>query len=398
MKYILPIAISLSAAVQLQAAELSWTGAGSKVVEVVPPASTGLDRVFVARSLQGLKPTYSGGTPANVRWYRYSNLGGGYAEQLSDVSVIDGTSQLNSVEPDMGYIIEDGDQRYCFWVVDYSRHEFSAASLNVSGERDCMNALLDFAGEGGEIAYFSINGRRMVLDREIKQSYRTLEANAENNDFIEKNAEEMFASVTARILVPAPLCSTDFRIEGDRFLREWGLEAEAVSPVVEPYAVAALTSAVQTNESAENEVSSGSGADLGGSGPCVVDFSAAVSDAAIFREWQFSRLNDFDVIDLRISDLNMTHTFSEEGTTYVRFVCANSEGACEQTSETYAVNIGSSSLRCPNAFSPGNGDGVNDEWKRELFEHNHFRVSYFRPQRTEDNLSKPSLAGLGRKV
>ena len=49
--------------------------------------------------------------------------------------------------------------------------------------------------------------------------------------------------------------------------------------------------------------------------------------------------------------------------TYVRFVCANASGECEYYGPTYEISIGASSLKCPNAFSPGNADGVNDEWK-----------------------------------
>ena len=32
-------------------------------------------------------------------------------------------------------------------------------------------------------------------------------------------------------------------------------------------------------------------------------------------------------------------------------------------SDTYTVNIGESELVCPNAFSPGSSEGVNDVWK-----------------------------------
>ncbi len=49
--------------------------------------------------------------------------------------------------------------------------------------------------------------------------------------------------------------------------------------------------------------------------------------------------------------------------TYVRFYCANADASCDYYSETYEVSIGESFLKCPNAFSPFNEDGVNDEWK-----------------------------------
>ena len=348
---------------QLQAADFKWLGNLDKVISVLPPSSSGLNEVCVLQSLQGVSLSVETAVPAAVRWYRYSNLGGGFAEELTDVSVVDGMSRLNIVEPDMGYIIEDGNERHAIWVVDYGQHEFTASALGPSSEKDCMNMALNFSGNADEIVYYSINGRRLVLDREIRLAYRTLEPDQSSLAFNEKETSVSFVFLSGTIMVPAPLCATDFTLEGDRFLREWGRAIEVTSPVVEPYAVSSLTSAVQTERDADNEVNSGSGESLGGSAPCIIDFEAAVTDGAIFREWQFSRMADFDVIDMRISDLSFTHTFNEEGTTYVRFVCANSDGGCEHVGETYAVNIGTSSLKCPNAFSPGNADGVNDEWK-----------------------------------
>ena len=95
----------------------------------------------------------------------------------------------------------------------------------------------------------------------------------------------------------------------------------------------------------------------------VITFSAAVSDAAIFHEWQMSRDPEFSDIYDRYSELVLTHTFDEEGTIYVRFMADNAAGSCAWYSDTYEVSIGASRLLCPNAFSPANEDGVNDIWK-----------------------------------
>lgn len=364
MKKIVIILSAIMSIGQLHAAGLTWSGNRDKVISVTPPATSGLDEVCVVQSLHGVTLSFASDIPSTVKWYRYSNLGGGFAEPLSDVSIADGASRLDKVEADMGYIIENGDVRYNIWVIDYSRHEFTANALNPSSERDCSNMTLDFDGNADEIVYFSINGRRIVLDREIKISYRTLERQDDEIAFREKETIETFPSITSQVMLPAPLCQTDFTLEGDRFLREWGRQIELTSPAVEPFAVSAVTSAVQTNDNSDNMIGAGGGSSsLGGSAPCIVEFEAAVTDAAIFREWQFSKFSEFDVIDMRVSDLSMTHTFNEEGTTYVRFVCANAEGSCEYTGDPYVVNIGASALKCPNAFSPGNADGINDEWK-----------------------------------
>ena len=94
-----------------------------------------------------------------------------------------------------------------------------------------------------------------------------------------------------------------------------------------------------------------------------VTFTAATSDAVVYREWQFARDREFDLIDLRIQENEVTHVFSDYGTTYVRFVAGNNDNSCDYTGETYEVYVGESHLDCPNAFSPGASEGVNDEWK-----------------------------------
>lgn len=347
----------------LSAATLTWNGADRSVINVTPASSTGLDQICVVYTTQGLSVGVAASSSADVKWSRFSNLGGGYAEELTDVTYSSGMSVLNHVEGDMGYIVETGGRQYCFWVVDYSKHPLALNAVTESDEKDCSFTMLDVDGSGDEIVYYTVNGRRMTLDREIKVAYRTLTADAENFQYVETAAEQSFSYLSHPLRVAAPLCQTEFVVTGDRFLKEWGEAVEAESPMIQPYSVQAMTRVEQTLRESDNEVSIGGGSDLGGSASCEIKFEAVVTDGALFKEWQLSRYPEFEDVSLRMQELSFTHTFTEEGTTYVRFVCANDDGACEYYSDLYTVSIGASSLRCPNAFSPGNNDGVNDEWK-----------------------------------
>ena len=87
------------------------------------------------------------------------------------------------------------------------------------------------------------------------------------------------------------------------------------------------------------------------------------TDAAIFTEWQMAHDPEFDNIYIRMNDPVTTYTFREQGTTYVRFIASNASGSCDYVGPTYEVTIGESRLECPNAFSPGASEGVNDIWK-----------------------------------
>lgn len=337
---------------------------GEEVIAVEAPASAGLNGgVHVAPSTAGLRMVYTSDNPSQVKWSRYSSLGAAYAEAVTSSGNDTGASWLDSPQGDMGYVIEDGASTTYLWLVDYSGHAFSPGNITLSAEQECGRTALDCSGKGDEIAYYSITGRRLTLSRDISLSYSTLVWDESAQNFNETPAEEILEYISPVIHVDAPLCQTSFTLEGDRFTRQWGRPLSCESASFPPHSIAAHTSAMSDNTPSDNETSAGQTGGLGGSAPCTVNFVANVTDAAIFHEWQMSRFSDFDDVSLRASELDFTHTFTEQGTTYVRLYCANDDASCECYSETYEIAIGESLLKCPNAFTPFNQDGVNDVWK-----------------------------------
>ena len=203
-----------------------------------------------------------------------------------------------------------------------------------------------------------------TLSRDLILKYNTLAFNAESNSYEQTPQQQHEDFITGEIHIPAPLCSTDFTLSGDRFLNAWGRGVSVTSSTYTARAVEAVTSAVQEKRDNDNEQKTdGDGSALGGSAPVTVTFEAQVTDAAIYHEWQFAFDPSFDIIDMRNSELSVTRTFNEYGTVYARFICGDDSGECTWTSETYTIAVGESRLECPNAFSPGSSEGVNDEWK-----------------------------------
>lgn len=336
------------------------------VIRCEAPANSGLAAVFVAPDPSGLSATYTS-DGGSVTWQQFSNLGGGYAEPVNPANISSSGSvwTLSNLEPDMGYIATENGRQTCFWVINYAANPLELNGLEAT-EADCGSVTLHLDGKAKPLHYFSVNGRQMELSRELKLSYSTLQFDQEAFVYSQAPVDETIASVadSGNLHPMAPLCATDFTLQGDRFLTQWGAPESVTSASASPIAVEAHTRAVQQETEADN-ISGGSEADetLGGSAPATIDFEAVVSDAVIFTEWQFSRHPEFEDIDLRINQLSYTHVFDEEGTTYVRFVADNQEGSCQFISDTYEVSIGVSSLLCPNAFSPGASEGVNDVWK-----------------------------------
>lgn len=334
-------------------ASIAVEGGGAKVIAVDVPASTGLAQVYVVRNATGLKAVYSPDSDgAEVTWWEFGADGAAYSRQI-------GSGLEIAPEANIGYYAEEGGKRTYIWITDYDSAPFTAGAMSVT-EADCSGVTLRFDGSAAPLHYRAINGRLMEIDRDIKLSYFTL--TAQEQSFTQSEISRSYSSLGDMITVQAPLCATRFSISGDSFLRQWGEEIVCESESFSPVAVEGIAWAEQTARDVPNEQKSGDTA-FGGSAPVEMQFRAAVSDAAVFTEWQLARDADFADITLREQSTEFDYTFSETATSYARFVCANAAGDCEWTSEVLTISVGESRLRCPNAFSPGASEGVNDEWK-----------------------------------
>ncbi len=361
MKKIISIIAVLISMIGHANASVSFIGSNKQVIKENPEASTGLDDIFVIYNVAGVSAQYIA-TSSSVTWYRYSNLGGAYSEPVKGIVKNGNTYTLSHLDSDMGYIIEDGTNRYYFWVVDYSKHYLSVSDLAISPEQECDMTFLTLTGSGDKIIYYTINGQMKELDRDIRLNYMTLEWNADNGTYNQVEKVESFPALSSVLRVFAPLCDTDFQLTGDKFLKTWGEEISVLSPSYSTIAVSAETSATQVARNNSNEKKE-EGVTLGGSAPAEIELKAVCTDAVVFKEWQLSTDQEFENITMRINDTETTYTFREQGTTYVRFMASNAAGTCDYFSPTYEVTIGESSIDCPNAFSPGATEGINDEWK-----------------------------------
>ncbi|MDE6548399.1 MAG: gliding motility-associated C-terminal domain-containing protein [Muribaculaceae bacterium] len=354
------------------AQSLTFSGNSLRVLEETPEKSTGLEKIYVLYSTEGVTASYTSTAGNRINWLQYGNLGGGHAEEVA--STQDGnTSSLTSLEGDKGYIVEDGDRRHCFWITNYLPHRLNLVSAAPSSDQECGVSIISVQGSGEPIRYFTINGMQKTLNQEITIEYTTQEWNDNSSNFLDKDTEKSFESLQPEYrLSPPNYCATTFKITGDKFLKAWNWEESVETVTVSPVSVDARTFAVSQNmdadeddnksESGSNQIGSGDTDGLGGSAPCEILFEAYVTDGVIHHEWQLTRDASFEEIDYRFTQQDLDYTFLEEGTHYLRYIGSNSDGSCEYISDTYEVTIGESDLKVPNAFSP-NGDGVNDEWK-----------------------------------
>lgn len=342
------------------AADIHFSGNALSALTETPAAGSGLNQIYILNDIAGVTASFKSENNASVKWQRFSALGGGYAQDVAS-SQSGNVSTLSKLEGDMGYIVTDGSTSYYFWVVNWSTTPTYLADLEMSPLSECSTTWLNLDGQGDAFTYYSINGAPHQINRDFKLSYRTLIFDETDFTYREETVTESYPSLSESIHCTPPLCQTDFTLSGDRFAIQWNMEMSITSPIYDPRTVEGHTRATQTSRDVANEIKDDTA--LGGSGPAEITFSSVISDAAIYHEWELARDSEFNQTFLRYSDTDFTYTFREQGTTYVRLLLANDDASCSWESETYQVYIGESMLKCPNAFSPGASEGVNDEWR-----------------------------------
>ncbi len=375
-------------------AQLIFSNLSHAAIEIDPPASSGLEKVYVVESTDGMEVSFPA---ADAQWQRFSVMGAAYAEDAA--STIRGTeSFVSNPEGNVGYAVTVSGKTHYYWIINYSAYPFALRDLKLNpADTECGTTWLDVDGEGERLPYYTINGVPQWVSRDLRLTYSTLEFDEEAFQYQQVEKTETIDGFTDEtIQCPSPLCQTDFTLSGDRFLRQWGREETVVSPTYDPIAVGVQTRATQAERDNDNEVKVDTS--LGGSGPVDVTFEAVVTDATIFYEWEMAYDADFQQVFMRSRDLEFSYTFREQGTTYVRLVGANSDGSCETTGDTYEVFIGESQLKCPNAFSPGATPGVNDEWKVSYKSITEFECHIFdRQGRQLAHLTDPSQGWDGKR-
>ena len=353
-------------------------------------STDGINVVIVVHGTADKILRFDGRANEPITWYSYDDV-------LNPLpSTQNGHySTLPLTHTECGYVITQGNKTYYIYVVDYIKHPLILSSVAVEeGYSACDIVTLNISGSGDEMYYYAFNSKQPhEIDRNIDITYNTLQWNEELLQYDETEQIVTLQQFSSTYPVTAPLCNTTFTVSGDRFLQSWGLAQEVSSDEYTTYAVEAQAKATQTYREDLNEIDRHPTSGLGGSAPVEIEFCAYYTDAVTHSEWQFSQDSNFKSITHRYNDDLLRYTFNEEGTTYIRLVVTSHNETCIYECEPLVINIGTSTLEIPNAFSPGTIDGKNDEWRVAFKSIVEFRCWIFNKQGVEMYYSENPGAG-----
>ena len=343
-------------------AQLAFTGIGQyPVIEVTPDKATGLDKIFVIYDTQGVGMNYTSSTGDRPTWTSYDSHNWNYPDTLSAAWNGQMSTLLSQDISNRGYKIQEGtDSPFYFWVVNYADYPMELNDMSFNNMEPCHLLTLNIDGHADAIPFYTINGHRQVLDRDIKLTYNTLVWD-DSTHWQERETVESFTALDQGVEITPPLCNTAFFLSGDRFLEEWGIGESVEGEYYYTQAVDCNTTAVQEDRGNDNEKGIESG--LGGSAPVHIVFTGYPTDAVVYRVWEMATDQDFENVILQYNQDEVDYTFNEAGTYYMRYMVDNAAGSCPTYGEIYTITVSESELVCPNIFSPGSTEGVNDIWK-----------------------------------
>ena len=312
----------------------TFTGVGPyPVIEVMPELSSGLNKIFVVYNTDGVKMNYTSTTDEAVTWERFDYSSGELQiEGMTDITHVGNVTTLNHVIPNTGYHITDGPNIYYYWVVNYADYYLELNDLLYNNLDPCNLMNVNVDGQGDAIPYYTVNGNRQVLDREIKLTYNTLEWDDTDYCWQEREIVENFAALNQGIEIVPPLCNTVFEMRGDRFLEAWDEEQIVEGSYFYTQAVDCRTTAVQEGNWEGVE-------ELGGTAPVHIVYTGFPTDVAVNRTWEMAIDPEFQhVIQLFHQD-EVDYTFNYEGTYYMRYRVSNGAGTCATHGVTYTITI-----------------------------------------------------------
>lgn len=269
---------------------------------------------------------------------------------------------INQPEAGYGYFIRptEGLPRY-YYLIDYAATPLEITSLSAEPHPSdpCSRIRLSAQGSIPMLTYHTPSGVPHTLARELSLRYDQLVWDEASRSYQREQQRSIAEAQDNHIELEASLADTPYTLEGDKWIKSFGLNYRPItSSVVKGYRLAVRPYIEVEGQDGGKEVD---WENL--SAPATLRLAAIGNEPAAAKyQWRIERMEDNAPL-LNYTGAEATYTFNQSGRYRIRLDVSNRSGTCFDNSFEQVVRITESSLEVPNAFSPGSSPGINDVFK-----------------------------------
>jgi gliding motility-associated-like protein len=338
-------------------------------------------QVYLLNGLQEAEISYTSSDSETHQWYRY-NTKANEAEPVP-CRQTGNTSSITGISSGFGYFVGDpiSSLTSYIWIIDYSKYVPVLSSFScLEGDDKCEFLKLLAGVEAQPLEYATPTGARIALQRTYHLLYNNLRWDQEDLTFVPVEINRPLKGILSEIIIDSLFQNTSFTLTGDEYAEHFGLGQMKETPVYEAVALGVHSLATAYKEDRTNEEYS-AGSNIRMPAPVEIHFNAYANDpVAAMYIWKIVKINpetgDSTTI-VRYTGKSITYKFEESGNFIAQLEVINAQSTCSDNSQFFRIYVEDSSLRLPNAFSPGSSIGSNDEYKVSYKSLISFKASIF---------------------